>query len=297
MDENKTLILVRTNGQSSAIRWLEDRNIQNQFCVRYSYYGDELSKQNVDHYYSGGKWSGIFDFFEANKVLNEFEYFWFLDDDIESTPENALLFQRTAIEHGFKLAQPALLPDSFFAHSITLANPQFKFRRTNFVELMMPWMHRSVLTRVLPLFKDRHAALGLDLFWHQLTDDPTNDVAIVDEAPMGHYRPRRKHLRTNLNKQAINMFSEKKETIETFKVKRQLAVVLSAVSKDGTYLIRGPKLWRALLRGFFHEDNRKHSSGRALYSTAFSLFFQMMARTDARCFDQAAYEQFIEHSS
>jgi len=41
-------------------------------------------------------------------------------------------------ESGAALGQPALTWDSHFSHYVTLHNPAFRYRRTNFAEVMSP---------------------------------------------------------------------------------------------------------------------------------------------------------------
>ncbi|WP_194539865.1 DUF707 domain-containing protein [Pseudovibrio japonicus] len=204
------------------------------------------------HHFVGGKWTGIFSFFRTYpEVLNKYEYFWFPDDDIQTTPEDADRFLEIVKREGFQLAQPALEPDSYYAHRITLANPLLSFRRTNFVELMMPILHRDLLLKVLPLFEGRHFAQGLDYMWHQLSRNPERDVAIIDETPMGHRRPRQVCLKGNMSKMQVDMMSEREATFRELNICRQAPVVISAKTKDGIELQRSSRLTVKLLMGMW----------------------------------------------
>ncbi len=202
------------------------------------------------HHFVGGKWIGIFDFFRIHpQVLDTYEYFWFPDDDIETSPENAERFLEIVQREKFQLAQPALTPDSYYAHHITLANPAFQFRRTNFVELMLPIMHRDLLLQVLPIFAGRHFAQGVDYMWHQLTKNPNQDVAIVDLTPMGHRRPRQVHLKGNMSKLHIDMLEERTRTFAELKIHRQAPMVHSAKFLDGSEVSSKLRLAWELAKG------------------------------------------------
>lgn len=213
----------------------------------YSPYPDTINAK--DHVFEGGKWAAIFDFFATDpSILERFDYFWFPDDDIETTPENVRRFLDIVVQAGIKLAQPALTPDSYFAQPITVVNRAFTFRRTNFVELMMPLMHRHVLQKILPAFEGRHAGSGLDFFWHELTDQPDRDVAIIDAVEMGHRRPRRTHLKSMLEGMSLDMASEKAATFREFSIQPVRPVVLSGRRINGAELNRGIHLLWLLSR-------------------------------------------------
>ncbi len=202
------------------------------------------------HCFRGGKWAGIYDYFEKNRdLLDRFDYFWLPDDDIESSPANVLDFLAIVARNRFRLAQPALRPDSYFAHALTLQSPYFVYRNTSLVELMMPVFSAALLKEVLPLFKDRHAALGLDLFWHQLPSRSKRAVAIVDATPMGHYRPRQQFLAGNMTQMQVNIVEEGKATRRQFGVKRQPLANIGAKTRLGLYLRQGRLLTWLYMRG------------------------------------------------
>lgn len=172
------------------------------------------------HICTGGKWIGICNLLQTHpELLNEYEYFWFPDDDIETSPEDISQFLKLAQNEGFKLAQPSLTPQSVYAYRLTISNPRFNFRRTNFVELMMPLIHRDLLLQLLPIMSDKHAALGVDWVWHTWVSSPMKQVAIVDSVQMGHYRPRNKHLVSQMKKRAIDLVQERENTVKELNVK------------------------------------------------------------------------------
>ena len=238
------------------------------------------------HHFQGGKWAGIYDFFR-------YDYFWFPDDDIETTPENAFRFLDIVRREGLVLAQPALTPDSYYAYPITLANPRFRFRRTSFVELMMPIIRRDLLQAVLPMFRDRHAGMGLDFFWQQLTRHPDRDVAIIDAVAMGHFRPRQTHLKGRMSEMNVDIHAERDRTMEEFSIRPQPPATLSAITREGKELRRGLALWLTCLLGLM--QMRRQTARRPLTRWAILKHMknQWTFNRDAHCYDQAAYERFI----
>lgn len=298
----KQFILVRLGREQNVRPWIESEEIRALYGRGFSFFEDafdpEADLNAIQHHYLGGKWAGIYDFFQQHPdLIDRYEYFWFPDDDIETTPDDAVRFLEIVQQEGFALAQPALRPDSYYAYHITLANPVFRFRRTNFVELMMPIFRRDLLKAVLPLFKDRHAAMGLDFFWHQLAKKPERDVAIIDAVAMGHYRPRQTHLKGRMTAMQVDIHNERDRTMEQFSIHTQPPTTLSGVTSGGSFLKRGPLLWLAYWLGLMQIrrwTTRRPLSFRAIRKHMRS---QIASQADLPCFDRAAYNRFLESQS
>ncbi len=294
----RVFTLVRIGNRPEVTPWLFSEAFLARSDCAVSLYVDQppaSCPQHVrQHHFIGGKWTGIFDFFRQNPdIVDAYDYFWFPDDDIESTPEDVCRFLDIAEREGFRLAQPALTPDSDHADRITLANPRFEWRRTNFVELMLPLMHREVLKKVLPLFEGRHFGLGLDWIWHLLTEDPAHQVAIVDAVPVGHRRPRRKHLKQNMQQIDVDIASERKETLGELAIRRARPVVLSAKTREGGELRRGTALWRRYFAGQW--QTRRAVTGRpwTVLAAVLSTLDQLTGNPARASFDRESYRRIV----
>lgn len=216
-----------------------------------STYGSE--QEPAVHHFRGGKWAGIYDFFRQQpELLQAHDYFWFPDDDIETTVDTASSFLSFCVERGFELAQPALTPHSYFAYRETIENPRFRFRRTNLVELMMPLMKQEFLLKVLPLFEGKHAALGIDWMWQSAADRPYENVAIIDAYSMSHTRPRNLHLATKMRDQNISIAEEKRQTFEKYDIQLMTPVIYSGQLKNGTETRSRLRLVAELLLGYIN---------------------------------------------
>lgn len=263
-----------------------------RFKIVVSGYGDaELA---WDHYFKGGKWTGVFDYFSKNKeILDEYDYFWFPDDDIETSEDSLKTFFAIVAERRLELAQPALTANSYYADRITLANPNFTFRWTNFVELMMPMMSRALFKRLLPLLEGRHAGLGLDFFWHQLADAPDKSVGIIDATPMAHLRPRRVHLKKSLEKMAVDLSDERTRTFAELSIKRQRPVNLAAQLHSGEIIDRGSKLFWLYLDGVL--KIKPATSNQPLTSAGILRLMkdQIFSRPERRAYDPVAVERIL----
>lgn len=244
-----------------------------------------------EHYFKGGKWAGIFDYFSKHaEILERFDTFWFPDDDIGTTPENAARFLKIVAEHGLELAQPALTPDSYYADAITLENKRFMLRWTNFVELMLPLMSARLFARVLPLFQGRHTGQGLDFFWHQMTDNPARSTGIVDATPMSHLRPRRVHLKKNMQKLALDFQAEREQTLDEFSVQRQRPVNLAGITRDGTLVPRGARLISSFGQGVWKARPLTTNQPLKLPAAARLMKDQIMSRPERPAFDRSAVD-------
>ncbi|WP_319533088.1 hypothetical protein [uncultured Cohaesibacter sp.] len=291
----KTLILMRS-APTLDHSFSNVRRDDVVFCP--SYYGDrdQIADKSGPyfHHYLGGKWTGIFDFFRCYpNALDEFDYFWFVDDDILAEDRTMLDFIDCVVSNRFQLAQPALTANSYWAHRITLVNNSFTFRNTNFVELMMPMMSRDFLRKVLPLFEGREAALGIDLFWHQLADHPRTDVAIIDAAPMFHSRPRREFLKSEMLKRNNDINQEKTRTIEEFSVRDHEPVVFSGQLVNGNRLERGAKLMARLSLDLLKIS--RHTINRTVELKDFRKFLvhQVFGRASGKAFDKEALDALM----
>jgi hypothetical protein len=187
------------------------------------------------HRHEGGKWDGMHAFFMANPgVLDRYDYFWLVDDDIEATAGQVDGMFAYAAAHRFELAQPALTPDSFYSHRLTLQCEPFAHRHTNFVELMMPVFSRSLLSQVLHFFANTRSGLGLDWIWHRFAANPARSVAIIDAVAMPHYRPLNRHLRGRLAREGVSAHDERQRAVREWGARRVYPVAFAGELADGT---------------------------------------------------------------
>jgi len=189
---HQTLAVVRCGDTSLHTTWCgENRN----FDVAVSYFGKDDAKDFPEarfvHRYRGGKWDGLFNFFRENPaVLDEYNYFWLPDDDVQSTTADVNRFLDLAARYDLELCQPALDWQSDFSHLITVHNPRFLLRYTNFVEIMIPLLSRKLMKRSLPRMEHTMSGFGLDMVWPEWTSDLRRSIAIVDAIQMHHARKR-----------------------------------------------------------------------------------------------------------
>ncbi|BAL95041.1 DUF707 domain-containing protein [Rubrivivax gelatinosus] len=165
---------------------------QQNYDVALSWYGDQPppgGEQAVFvHYQKGAKWPGLEQtLLQHWDTIRQYRYVWFPDDDLLIQPELASRMFAICEDLGLELAQPALTPDSYYTHLITLQHERFQLRFTNFVEIMAPILSQAALERVLPTLAGQISGFGLDALWPRLCH--MGKVAIIDDTPVKHTRP------------------------------------------------------------------------------------------------------------
>lgn len=204
-----------------------------------SYFGDDTRKTfdaaAYVHRYKGGKWDGLYHFFAAYPdAVSNYDYFWLPDDDICTNAQTVNDLFRYMAEYKLELAQPALTPDSYFQHPITLANPRFDLRCSTMIEIMAPVLDRRLLALLLPIFSTTKSGFGLDYVWHRLTTDPSRKAAILDRLQVKHTRPIGSSLAKTLAAMSVDAEKEREILTSRLSVKDYHAVAFAGMLRDGT---------------------------------------------------------------
>jgi hypothetical protein len=189
----RTLAVVRCGDNSLHESWTAGSR---DFDFAISYFGNDLDKKYpgskyVDQY-KGGKWDGLFHFFQIfPQALIDYDYFWFPDDDISATSDDINKLIDIGYRNNLELFQPTLDVNSFYSHLITLQHPSFKIRYSNFVEIMAPMVSRDLLVKVLPTMDGTRSGFGLDFIWPRAAADLSGNpfcCALIDEVSVHHTR-------------------------------------------------------------------------------------------------------------
>jgi len=166
-----------------------DRN----FDVAVNYFApphaEDFFYQHAEFLVAGGlsKFQAAKQFVHAG-VLDKYEGFYFLDDDIELHFDPAR-FLAYCCEKGFAIAQAALTYPSDSAWKIAFHHPGFEYRLTNFVEVMAPYFSRKFVVDVVDDFDISISTWGLDVFWGSRLG-ANHTAAIVDRFQMSHLKKR-----------------------------------------------------------------------------------------------------------
>lgn len=185
----KNLIVVRCGDNSLHEKWVSpDAN----YDVAVSYFGNEasfdLDNLRFFHPYKGSKWEGLNDFFQTNDFWREYDAIWLPDDDIDADVQSLNRFFELFHEHKFDIAQPSLDEKSYFSWAILLKNKNFKYRKTNFAEVMIPCFNKKTFNKIYQTFSENKSGWGLDFLWPQMLG-PQAEIAVIDEVEVFHTRP------------------------------------------------------------------------------------------------------------
>lgn len=244
-----TLAVVRCGDQSLHPSWSgEDR----LFDIGISYFGDDHAKifpeAKFVHRGKGGKWDGLFDFFQHfPETVEKYDYFWFPDDDIFAQASDINRLLQIGLENGLEVFQPSLDDKSYYSHLITLKHPSFDLRFTNFVEIMAPVISRDLLKQTLPLLEKSRSGFGMDFLWPKMAVDKSGTLksaAIVDSVSVRHTRPVGGSLHQLMKKVGgRSAIDEMTDTLESSKLKRSSLIngvavprirILSGLHRSGT---------------------------------------------------------------
>ena len=168
------------------------RLAEQNFDYALSWFGD-AAPQMADgavfvHHQKGPKWPGLEKTIVAHwDTVKQYRYLWLPDDDLLCVPEQVSRMFAVCTDLQLELAQPALTPDSYFTHVITLQHSAFQVRFTNFVEIMAPILSIDLFARIFHSLQGNISGYGLDALWPRFTQ--LGRVAIIDDTPVKHTRP------------------------------------------------------------------------------------------------------------
>jgi hypothetical protein len=181
------LVVLRCGRNSLHWDWL-DTHRENWDLLLCPY--QEIDARGLEaHVIPGQKWDGLAAFFANNHAWRDYDYICLPDDDLATNAASLNALFAFCARFKTSLTAPALTPDSYFSHPITMRNTEFAARRTSFVEIMMPCFSRAFFQEVLPTFALSRSGtgFGLDYLWPYMLS--YEDIWILDAAPVHHTRP------------------------------------------------------------------------------------------------------------
>ncbi|AEV33907.1 Protein of unknown function (DUF707) [Owenweeksia hongkongensis DSM 17368] len=200
MQKNKYLVVSPCGDKSELFKtdWIDTETHQGRdFDLVLLYYHPEVKNQDAvslaDYFFhlKDYKYKMIYNLFTNIKpeLLGQYDYFFFLDDDIKITQETINRSFHIADLFKLLICQPSLTSDSFCSWPI-LKNKAGSFLRfMGEVEVMAPIFSREALTKCLPSFVENDSSWGLDTIWTYLLKFPKDKIAVLDAVQMKHTNP------------------------------------------------------------------------------------------------------------
>jgi len=193
--------------------------------------------------------------FARNPVFWSYDVVMMADDDlypIGCTIKDIFdLFETT----GQRVGQPALTRDSYWAHDITLRDDRFRWRKTNFVEVMCPIMTREALQDYIGVF-DETAGHGLDEYWSQIECGRHGGLAVLDATPVRHTRP----VQSGAAYEGVSAGEEGRTFLARYRLKRRLNVAFAGELSTNRTIQTGMNIVvRSYVRGIVSRASRRLS--------------------------------------
>ena len=198
---HRNLVIVRAGDRSLHEGWLKG---QRNWDIIISNYGEnpekwqrhdaqrnDAQRDDIKHIiYPGGKGDGLYDVFQQMPdLLEQYDYIMMADDDFKMTARDINRTFDIMREHNLQIGQPSFSYQSHVLYFPQVHNPRFKIRFSNFVEASTVCLSANVWRQILPLYQNNPIGWFIDNFWARLTDDPTRQVAFIDEVQVTHTRP------------------------------------------------------------------------------------------------------------
>jgi hypothetical protein len=276
------LVLIRIGkGHRCSLLLNVPRNCRS-WDIAVSYYDESTlepsSVVEMVHRYKGGKWDGIFQFFsDFPQALSQYDYFWLVDDDIETDTQQVNALFDYVREHQFELAQPALTMDSYFSHRLTLCCPGFLHRHTNLVEIMAPVLSARVLASALPYFEHTRSGFGIDWYWQRLVERPESAIAIIDAIAVRHARPLRQHLRNNMRGEGLVPEMERQQLVGLLNLQRIHAIATAGVTRSGRTVFSRFVMALEMVRAYWSERGEISKRRWGIKDSAILFYRQLFA--------------------
>ena len=121
--------------------------------------------------------------------LEEYEYFYFLDDDIEiDTRQINQMFQLSRAFNS-AISQASLSQDSFCSWRMFKQQENSFCRFVGQIEVMAPLFQRDALRTCLPSFIGNRSSWGVDSVWSKMLGYPEDKLLLFDTVVMRHTQP------------------------------------------------------------------------------------------------------------
>jgi hypothetical protein len=255
--KRQNLVIVRAGESSLHPEWLEGPGAEaRNWDIIVNYFGNDPDKYRggdvvrIDS--KGPKWPALYELIRSHaELIGGYARVWLPDDDLRCAcgDVNRLfeIFESTKLE----LAQPSLRADSYVSHMVTVHNPRFYLRYTNFIEVMAPCFTRGSLEKLLPTFNESMSGWGLDYAWPQLLGQGSERVAIIDDVQVLHTRPVGAANYGALKAKGISAWDENDAAMRKYGITRRAIVISRAkVRASGEDISRGPRLLYLYAAGF-----------------------------------------------
>lgn len=198
MNKNRNLVAAPCGNSSTlfATDWLRSAAEKN-FDVCLLFYHADIKNpaiyKGIEHFYhlEDFKFKMLHNLFtsKAPELLNEYDYFYFIDDDIAMDTADINRMFELSRTFNMSITQASLSHDSYCSWPIFKNKPNCMMRFMGQVEVMAPLFSQEALCQCLVSFNENKSSWGLDSVWPKILGYPLNKLAVFDDVIMRHTRP------------------------------------------------------------------------------------------------------------
>ena len=184
------LLILRCGEKSIHRSWINRvRDRMDMAFVYYDHANFADDRPTYEDYIEGTKLTGVHDFLKKYPdLIEQYDYFWLAEDDLYLPYKSIVGIIDFIDQFRPVLCAPSLTADSYITHPITLKNNKLFLHGTDFVECMIPIMHRSFLSKTLSQFIE-FPVWGIERYWQYLLWEFKEIAFIFDQWPIVHTRP------------------------------------------------------------------------------------------------------------
>ncbi len=261
---SRNLVIVRSGDKSLHEGWLAGPEARDWDLI-VSYFGDDETRYRRDDVVridrKGPKWPALHHLAQALKPeIQVYDFVWLPDDDLATDKQTINRLFALCAQLQLELAQPALSPDSFYSHPITIENKSFIVRYTNFVEIMAPVFSREFFARCAETFGENLSGYGLDSLWPTWISDPRK-IGIVDACVVKHTHPVGGPNYTALAAAGVTAREELTTVLEKYRLPALDTATVGGIDYTGRELLvsegHGAALSGLIVRGYLQDDAKR----------------------------------------
>lgn len=291
MIPKNNLVIVRAGANSLHRNWLNQDYSERNFDVVISYFNQQAFDSHAQepgvttHFYKGGKWDGIYNTIEnLPELLDKYDYIWLPDDDIDCDGQTVTKLFELMQNHDIKVGQPSLTHDSYFTHFLFMCCPRFQLRFTNYIEVMVPCLHRETLKAILPEFRRSMSGFGMDYIWCRLNGVGHSKAAIFDGIKVHHTRPVGNVLISAMSKDGKHPKDEEKALCDRYGIAMGATpIAYAGLLRDGQVIAGTRSMAWEMVKGYLSKIQAFSESRKRNYG--FGRLIQLVRRQYTRPYD------------
>lgn len=180
--KNDNLVFSSVGNYSFHKNWHDKKVNFDLMLVNYSNSNPGF-KNDADYYFEhkGSKFQNFHYVFNNYKdVLDKYEQFFIVDDDIKISSSGISALFDIHKKFNLSISQPAFSRRSKISHDITLVNPSYYMRYTNFIELTCPLFSKNSIYKFMEIYNPKLFGYGIDFWFLAVIKNNKNNIAIID---------------------------------------------------------------------------------------------------------------------